>query len=176
MHKQHKAFLSEQDIFYKEYTNGTGHFGFHSPIELYLVDEGQMEVIINDKKETINLTYTTDEITLAQVKVYVAEHLLLGDVYSLPATTIAALDAYLLPLINKYTGSASQMTLTNNTLGTITFSYNGTLSDSFNEAFTKDYSRSTFYSNYISILQNAEDNYEEVYTDWWNNMYKGGSN
>ena len=68
------------------------------------------------------------------------------------------------------------MTLTNNTLGTITFSYNGTLSDSFNEAFTKDYSRSTFYSNYISILQNAEDNYEEVYTDWWNNMYKGGSN
>ena len=100
-----------------------------------------VNVIINDKKETINLTYTTDEITLAQVKVYVAEHLLLGDVYSLPATTIAALDAYLLPLINKYTGSASQMTLTNNTLGTITFSYNGTLSDSFNEAFTKDYSR-----------------------------------
>ena len=135
-----------------------------------------VNVIINDKKETINLTYTTDEITLAQVKVYVAEHLLLGDVYSLPATTIAALDAYLLPLINKYTGSASQMTLTNNTLGTITFSYNGTLSDSFNEAFTKDYSRSTFYSNYISILQNSEDNYEEVYTDWWNNMYKGGSN
>lgn len=135
-----------------------------------------VNVIINDKKETINLTYTTDEITLAQVKVYVAEHLLLGDVYSLPATTIAALDAYLLPLINKYTGSASQMTLTNNTLGTITFSYTGTLSTSFNEAFAKDYSRSTFYSNYISILQNAEDKYEEVYTGWWNNMYKGGSN
>lgn len=135
-----------------------------------------VNVIINDKKETINLTYTTDEITLAQVKVYVAEHLLLGDVYSLPETTIAALDAYLLPLINKYTGSASQMTLTSNTLGTITFSYNGTLSTSFNEAFAKDYSRSTFYSNYISILQNAEDKYEEVYTGWWNNMYKGGAN
>jgi hypothetical protein len=135
-----------------------------------------INVIINDKKETINLTYTTDEITLEQVKVYVAEHLLLGDVYSLPASTIAALDAYLLPLINKYTGSASQMTLTNNALGTITFSYNGTLSTSFNEAFAKDYSRSTFYSKYISILQNNEDNYEEVYTGWWNNMYKGGSN
>ena len=135
-----------------------------------------VNVIINDKKETINLTYTTDEITLAQVKVYVAEHLLLGDVYSLPETTIAALDAYLLPLINKYTGSASQMTLTNNALGTITFSYTGALSDSFNEAFAKDYSRSTFYSKYISILQNNEDNYEEVYTGWWNNMYKGGSN
>lgn len=135
-----------------------------------------VNVIINDKKETINLTYTTDEITLAQVKVYVAEHLLLGDVYSLPTTTIAALDAYLLPLINKYTGSASQTTLTNNALGTITFSYTGALSDSFNEAFAKDYSRSTFYSKYISILQNNEDNYEEVYTGWWNNMYKGGSN
>ena len=135
-----------------------------------------VNVIINDKKETINLTYTTDEITLEQVKVYVAEHLLLGDVYSLPASTIAALDAYLLPLINKYTGSASQMTLTNNALGTITFSYTGALSDSFNEAFAKDYSRSTFYSKYISILQNNEDNYEEVYTGWWNNMYKGGSN
>jgi hypothetical protein len=135
-----------------------------------------INVIINDKKETINLTYTTDEITLEQVKVYVAEHLLLGDVYSLPASTIAALDAYLLPLINKYTGSASQMTLTNNALGTITFSYTGALSDSFNEAFAKDYSRSTFYSKYISILQNNEDNYEEVYTGWWNNMYKGGSN
>ena len=135
-----------------------------------------INVIINDKKETINLTYTTDEITLEQVKVYVAEHLLLGDVYSLPASTIAALDAYLLPLINKYTGSASQMTLTNNALGTITFSYTGELSDSFNEAFAKDYSRSTFYSKYISILQNNEDNYEEVYTGWWNNMYKGGSN
>ena len=68
------------------------------------------------------------------------------------------------------------MTLTNNALGTITFSYTGALSDSFNEAFAKDYSRSTFYSKYISILQNNEDNYEEVYTGWWNNMYKGGSN
>ena len=43
----------EQDIFYKEYVNGTGYFGFHSPIELYFVDEGQMEVIINDKKKTL---------------------------------------------------------------------------------------------------------------------------
>jgi hypothetical protein len=68
------------------------------------------------------------------------------------------------------------MTLTNNTLGTITFSYNGTLSTSFNEAFAKDYSRSTFYSNYISILQNAEDKYEDVYANWWETMYKGGSN
>ena len=44
----------EQDIFYKEYSNGTGYLGFHSPIELYFVNEGQMEVIINDKKKTLS--------------------------------------------------------------------------------------------------------------------------
>ena len=44
----------EQDIFYKVYTNGTGYLGFHSPIELYFVDEGKMEVIINDKKKTLS--------------------------------------------------------------------------------------------------------------------------
>ncbi len=40
----------EQDIFYKEYINGTGYFGFHSPIELYFVDEGEMEVYVNNQK------------------------------------------------------------------------------------------------------------------------------
>ena len=40
----------QQDIFYKEYVNGTGFFGFHSAIELYFVDEGEMEVFINDQK------------------------------------------------------------------------------------------------------------------------------
>jgi AraC-like DNA-binding protein len=53
----------EQDIFYKEYVNGTGYFGFHSPIELYLVDEGQMEVIINDKKK--NLTKNQMSVALS---------------------------------------------------------------------------------------------------------------
>ena len=43
----------EHDIFYKEYTNGTGYFGFHSPIELYFVDEGEMEVFINNQKNTL---------------------------------------------------------------------------------------------------------------------------
>lgn len=43
----------EQDIFYKEYTNGTGYFGFHSPIELYFVNDGEMEVYINDQKRIL---------------------------------------------------------------------------------------------------------------------------
>ena len=43
----------EQDIFYKEYTNGTGYFGFHSPIELYFVNDGEMEVYINDQKKIL---------------------------------------------------------------------------------------------------------------------------
>ena len=44
----------EQDVFYKEYTNGTGYFGFHSPIELYFVNEGQMEVVINNQKRVLS--------------------------------------------------------------------------------------------------------------------------
>ncbi len=43
----------EQDIFYKEYVNGTGYFGFHSPIELYFVDDGEMEVVINNHKKVL---------------------------------------------------------------------------------------------------------------------------
>ena len=43
----------DQDIFYKEYTNGTGYFGFHSPIELYFVDEGEMEVYVNNNKKIL---------------------------------------------------------------------------------------------------------------------------
>lgn len=43
----------EQDIFYKEYTNGTGYFGFHSPIELYFVNDGEMEVYINDQRKIL---------------------------------------------------------------------------------------------------------------------------
>ena len=43
----------ENDIFYKEYTNGTGFFGFHSPVELYFVDDGEMEVFINNQKKLL---------------------------------------------------------------------------------------------------------------------------
>ncbi len=34
-------------LFYKEYENDTGIFGFHSHIELYFVDEGEMEATVN---------------------------------------------------------------------------------------------------------------------------------
>jgi AraC-like DNA-binding protein len=43
----------EQDIFYKEYTNGIGYFGFHSPIELYFVEDGEMEIIVNNQKSVL---------------------------------------------------------------------------------------------------------------------------
>lgn len=35
-------------LFYKEYKNDKGIFHFHSQIELYFVDEGEMEIYVND--------------------------------------------------------------------------------------------------------------------------------
>ena len=34
-------------LFYKEYENDSAVFGFHSQIELYFVDEGEMDIVIN---------------------------------------------------------------------------------------------------------------------------------
>ncbi|MBE7021560.1 MAG: helix-turn-helix transcriptional regulator [Ruminococcaceae bacterium] len=42
-----------QDVFYKEYVNGTGFWGVHSPVELYFVDDGEMEVFINNRKKLL---------------------------------------------------------------------------------------------------------------------------
>ena len=138
-----------------------------------------INVIINDKLQKFeNLDYSADLITLDQVKIYVSEYVLLGDVYSLPATTTTALDTYLLPLISKYTSSASQMLIIDNAIGTITFKDNTkAVASTFNEAFIKDYSRSSFYENYKAINIKTADSYkEETYAGWWTNMYKGGNN
>lgn len=39
----------QNHLFFKEYTNDKGAFHFHSQIELYFVDDGEMEVIVNDR-------------------------------------------------------------------------------------------------------------------------------
>lgn len=120
-----------------------------------------VKVVINDKQVVVNLDYSSDNITEEQIKVYVAEYVLLGDVYSLPSTTITALDTYILPLISKYTGTAGQLTIVQNVLGGIDFA---------NDA------QETFYKGYIKLLQNRESDYDETYNSWWSEMYKGGSN
>lgn len=135
-------------------------------------------VVINDKLQKFEgLQYTTDTITLEQVKVYVSEYVMFGDVYSLPTTTTTALDTYLLPLISKYTTSASQMLIIGNALGTITFKDDkAAVASTFNADFIKDYSRSSFFETYKSTSIKAADEYKEPTNNWWNEMYKGGNN
>ena len=138
-----------------------------------------ISVVINENLVKFeNLDYTKDEITLNQVKIYVAEYVMLGDVYSLPTSTTTALDTYLLPLISKYTSSASQMLIIDNAIGTITFKDDAAkVASTFNEAFINDYSRSSFYETYKNINIKTADAYEETpYANWWTNMYKGGNN
>lgn len=43
----------DDKLFYKEYSNDKGVFQFHSQIELYFVDEGEMEVIINSHRRVL---------------------------------------------------------------------------------------------------------------------------
>ncbi len=40
-------------LYYKEYTNDKGLCHFHSQIELYFIDDGEMEVIVNDKRRLL---------------------------------------------------------------------------------------------------------------------------
>ena len=40
-------------LFYKRYENDKGTFHFHSQIELYFVDEGEMEVVVGDQQRTL---------------------------------------------------------------------------------------------------------------------------
>ena len=137
-------------------------------------------VINNEQKVFENVDFESETITLDQVKIYVAEYLLLGDVYSMPTETVAALDAYILPLIEKYTSQASLLMIANNTIGglnTITFAETNELSASFNDAFKETYTRGNFLEGYIKTLQNSQDSYNTT-NDWWSAMYnvKGGNN
>ena len=40
-------------LFYKSYQNDKGAFHFHSQIELYFVDEGEMEVVVNRQRRIL---------------------------------------------------------------------------------------------------------------------------
>ena len=132
-----------------------------------------IKIIVNSEKVTLtDLKYNENEITLEQVKVYVSEYVLFGDVYSLPSTTTAALDEYLLPFITKYTGTASQQKLVKLELGTINFNYTGAVSELFNSAFATDYTRADYFSTYQTILQNSENSYDSKLDSWWTDMYQ----
>lgn len=41
-------------LYYKSYTDDKGSFHFHSQIELYFVDEGEMEVVVGDRRRTLH--------------------------------------------------------------------------------------------------------------------------
>ena len=43
----------QEELYYTEFTDDSGIFHFHSPVELYFVFEGQMEVFINDKRHVM---------------------------------------------------------------------------------------------------------------------------
>lgn len=40
-------------LYFNEYTNDSGILHFHSPIELYFVDGGEMEIFVNDKRRIL---------------------------------------------------------------------------------------------------------------------------
>ena len=40
-------------LYYKSYTNDKGAFHFHSQIELYFVDDGEMEVVVGNRRRTL---------------------------------------------------------------------------------------------------------------------------
>ena len=40
-------------LFYKEYKDDKGMFHFHSPIELYFINEGEMEVVVNNRRRIL---------------------------------------------------------------------------------------------------------------------------
>ena len=44
----------QNNLFYKEYKNDKGALHFHSQIELYFIDDGEMEVFVNDKRRVLS--------------------------------------------------------------------------------------------------------------------------
>ena len=129
-------------------------------------------VILNDKKETVTLEYTSDKATLAQTKVYVLEYLLLGDVYSLPEATTTALDTFILPLIERYTSAASQYNQILKAMGEITFASTSAVTIG-NDAFKEGYTRKDFLNSYVDIQERVADSYDtDLYPNWWTVMYE----
>lgn len=137
-------------------------------------------IVLNEKKETVSFdanSFDSIKASVDAVKVYVAEYLMLSDVYSLPEATITALDAYLLPLLQRYTSAASQNVQMLKALGTVDYKDTAAVNPANNEAFNNSYTRVSYLNKYIETLQNSADSYDsETYPNWWTNMYNGGSN
>lgn len=144
----------------------------------------EVTIMINDVKETVTVTYETNVITKEQVKVYVAEYMLYGDVYSLPTSTTAALDTYLATLVSKYTSSASKTQIIKNTLGAVTLANenktvakntNG-LNPTYNDLFVTEYNSSTrtgMFEKQLQQLKDSSNGYDfETHKTWWDSMYK----
>ena len=68
------------------------------------------------------------------------------------------------------------MNIIRDELGTIVFHNDDAelTSNDLTTEFKEGYSRSSFLARYVEILENTEDNYNEKFDQWWNNMYKGG--
>jgi len=111
-------------------------------------------LVYNFEKADFETTTPSDKVILA----YMYEYLLLGSVTSLPDTVDAYLDAYFLPLLTKYSSSASQYTIMKNVLGTITFAKD-------NDA------RNNMLKLYIESNQRQSDNYTNQYATWWTTLY-----
>lgn len=136
------------------------------------------DVIVEIAGEKVTITFgddafSSDLITEDQVKVYVSEYLIYGDVYSLPNVTTTALDAYVLPLIQKYNSSASQFIQIKNKFADLDFKLTTAVNPNGNEAFNSSYTRADFLNNYIETLKNSAVSYDfDSQPDWWENMYE----
>jgi len=134
-------------------------------------------VLVNEKLVTVEFTegFDSNIFTKEQVKVYLLDYLQLGDVLSLPSTTTAALDEFLLPVVSRYVSSASQYVQMENifkTLGSINFAYTAEANPSNCDAFNSQYSRSSYAEAYGTNLKNSLDSYlQSDYPNWWDNMY-----
>ena len=104
-----------------------------------------------------NIDYADDKASLEALKVYVYDYLTLGEVNSLPAETDSYLDAYLLPLLQRYASSANQSVISLHVLGTITFANNNA-------------ERNETLNNNIEISKRSLDSYTDKYAYWWNFM------
>lgn len=143
-------------------TAGTNPSSIKYDNEEYIDSYLEIPVLNNDKTEIITIDkadFALDKASINLVKVYVLDYLLLGDVHSLPEATTTALDTFLLPLIERYTSSASQYRQILDAMGSITF------------AAEAD-ARSAFLNEYIAIQQRVADSYDDSNATWWTAMYK----
>ena len=136
----------------------------------------EITTIINGERVVIPFSdFASKNITKDQIKVYVSDYLIFGDVYSLPESTTLALDAFVLPLIERYTNASN--ILLRSTLKEITFANDSEAltSEELNADFKTNYKRSDYLDSYEDITKRTLDSYTDKYPNWWTNMYPGGN-